>query len=77
MSRPLQALVAIQYDDGETHFWRLNDRVTVEEDFNMVLVGPDAGPPFFNLVVRGHGRRDDVEPAIHTNLPLIISGLNP
>lgn len=55
------ALVAIEYDDGETHVWRLIRDVEIDEHFERILVGPGAGLPHFDLHVRGRGTRDDVE----------------
>jgi hypothetical protein len=70
VSRPLQALVAIQYDDGETHVWRLSENVEVDEGFDWVLAGAGASRlPSFRLCISGRGARDEVEPGITVTLP--------
>jgi hypothetical protein len=70
VSRPLQALVAIQYDDGETHVWRLSENVEVEEDYDWIIAGAGATRlPGFRLRIKGNGQRDDVEPGIPVTMP--------
>jgi hypothetical protein len=54
--------VAIEYDDGETHIWRLVKDVVVVENFRLELLGALAGqPPAFDLHICGKGDRSDME----------------
>jgi hypothetical protein len=60
MSRITGALVAIEYDDGETHLWRLRHDVQLDETFTKLL-HPAPSSTLFDIRVTGYGDRTDVE----------------
>jgi hypothetical protein len=78
VSRPLQALVAIQYDDGETYVWKLTEDVEVDEGIDWILAGAGASRlPHFQLCVRGRGQRLETEVSDYFPTQIIFPELEP